>query len=294
MEQSINRDLHDLLDLMDQSNFSSIKNIVSRVIEVINDPKSTIRDLKQIIEVDPPLSAKILKMANSAYYCRGRVHTSIESSIIWIGFDIVKEIALSQKVCEIFNKKELIEGYSRKKLWKHSVAAATLMKKVFRKEFGESGETAYVCGLLHDIGIIAEDQFVQEAFRKILKKTLTGKHGMVDIEEKVLGFNHAELGYQIAHKWGLPNEISESIRHHHGPFDEFQLNGDDKERMTMTLYLSDYLCHQHQYGYGVNHPLEKKKYDSCLRTLKIKPHSIEMIMEELSEELKKMEKTGIL
>ena len=82
---------------------------------------------------------------------------------------------MSQKVCEAFAGNTDIEGYSRNLLWKHSVAVALLGKMIYRREFGRKGDNIYVAGLLHDIGIIALDQFCQDDFRLILSRRKTEK-----------------------------------------------------------------------------------------------------------------------
>ncbi len=281
----ININLKKIISSVDSSEFSSINEVVSKVISVINDPESTIKDLKDIIKIDPPLSSKILRMVNSAYYSRGRVHTNIESSIIWIGFDIVKEMALNQKVCEIFNKDEVIEGYSRKKLWKHSVAVATMAKMIFRKEFGYPGDTAYVSGLLHDIGMIAEDQFVQEKFKKILNVSKEENKPIEDLETQYLGYNHADLGFYISAKWGLPLELREGIRFHHNP----QYISENNFKLPMTILVSDFVCNSNEYGIGFASNSENNQFENCLDQLKIKSHSINMITKDLIEEMNKME-----
>jgi len=165
--------LNKILELVDESDISSIKNVVSGLIKIINDPTSTARDLKEVIQIDPPLTAKVLRLANSAYYSPRNKISEINQAIIWVGYDAIKELAMSQKVCEIFNKDECIEGYSRNALWKHSLAVALFGKMIYRREFGERGENVYVAGLLHEIGLIAKDQFYQEEFRLALCKSNT-------------------------------------------------------------------------------------------------------------------------
>ena len=154
--------LNQIVRLVNESDISSIKNVVSGIIKIINNPNSTVSDLKHLIEIDAPLSSKVLKIANSAFYYRGRRVSDIKQAIIWIGYDSIKELALSQKVCNIFKKNPSVNGYSRAALWKHCIAVALFSKLVFRREFGERGDNIYAAGLLHDIGIIAEDQFFQQ------------------------------------------------------------------------------------------------------------------------------------
>jgi HD-like signal output (HDOD) protein len=113
--------IQNIVELANKSEISSIRNIVSGIIRVIDNPKSTAKDLKDIVQVDPPLTGRVLRLANSAYYPPRKKISDIQQAIIWVGYEAVKELALSQKVCEIVNKDEFIEGYSRKALWKHSL-----------------------------------------------------------------------------------------------------------------------------------------------------------------------------
>ena len=198
--------IQSLVDLVNSSHISSIRSSVNAIIRVINDPNSTVRELKEVILLDPPLAARVLKTANSAYYSRSftRVFADIEQAIIWMGSEIIRELALSQKVCEVFNKDEKIEAYSRKSLWRHSIAVALMAKMIYRKEFGLKGENVYVSGLLHDIGIIAEDQFLSKDFRNALILSTNKKIDITRAEFQTLGYNHAEVGEAIIDSWGLP------------------------------------------------------------------------------------------
>ena len=156
-----NEKLEKLIKLVNQSEISSIKSIVSGIMRIINDADSTIWDLKEVVEVDPPLTAKVLMKANSSYYAPPKRIGEIKQAVIWIGFEALKELAISQKVYGIFNGNGSFEGYSTRSLWQHSVAVALIAKMIYRREFQERGANAYVAGLLHDIGIIVESQFLQ-------------------------------------------------------------------------------------------------------------------------------------
>lgn len=138
--------LKNMTELVNQTDIASIKNIASGIIKVINDSNSTAKDLEAIIKLDPPLSARILKVANSAYYSQQKI-SNIEGAIIRIGFNTLKYIALGQKVRNIFSKDEKINGYSRASLWRHSVAVGLLGKLIFDKKFGSGGNNIYAAGL---------------------------------------------------------------------------------------------------------------------------------------------------
>lgn len=280
-----NKKIAKVVELPDFSEISSIMNIVTGIIDIINDPKSTIKDLKELIELDPPLSAKVLKTANSAYYGFPKRISDIEQAVIWIGFDELKDLTLRQKVCEIFAKDECIEGYSRRLLWKHSIGVAMLAKMIYRKELVEKGANIYAAGLLHDIGIILEDQFLQEDFRFIISKITNEEKNLTEAEYEVLGYNHAEVGKALTEYWDLPDELVMSIGHHHNPPEDLQYFS----RMALTLYVSDYLCQDAGIGYGDAPFPDKMVFNKCLMKLGLEDYAVKLILEELEEEILKTE-----
>jgi putative nucleotidyltransferase with HDIG domain len=280
----------DLVDQVNLSDLSSIKQSVTAIIQVINDPKSTVKELKDIILLDPPLAMRVLKTANSAYYSRSfsRSFSDIEQAIIWMGSEIIKELALSQKVCEIFENDEEYEEYSRKKLWRHSISVALTAKAIYRKEFGERGENAYVAGLLHDIGVIAEDQFLQQEFKKVLALTKTKGIDLPAAEETILSFNHAEVGGAICSSWGLPDSLVASTACHHSP----NRSAIQYSKLSSTLFIADFICQENGYGYGIPSPAKKEILKECLKITEIKSHALDIIFKSIKTELSQMEDKG--
>ncbi|MCP5107244.1 MAG: HDOD domain-containing protein [bacterium] len=281
-----------LVDLVNFSDISSIKSTVNGIIRVINDPRSTVKELKEVILLDPPLAGKVLKTANSAYYSRSftRTYTDIEQAIIWMGSDIIKELALSQKVCEIFDRDEEIEDYSRKSLWRHSIATAMLAKMIYRKEFGLRGENAYVAGLLHDIGIIAEDQFLQEDFKRVLQLSRAKNIDMAKAEFELWSYDHADVAKSITESWMLPKELVTTISCHHRPLDEVG----EFFRITAVLYTADYFCQQRGFAFGAAPPNEERILGQCLEIIEVKSYALDMIGKSMMAEMTKMEDKGLI
>lgn len=280
-----------LVEQVNASDISSIKSIVNAIIRVINDPHSTVKELKEIILLDPPLAAKVLRIANSAYYSRSftRTFTEIEQAIIWIGSDIIEELALSQKVCEIFNRDEEIGTYSRKSLWTHSIAVALLTKMIFRKEFGLPGENAYMAGLLHDIGIIAEDQFLQEDFKRALQLSKTKNIDMARAETETWDYNHAELGQAIIDSWNLPGELSATVGCHTDPL---AYRG-AFSKIIYTLYAADYICQERDFAFGAAPIQDKPVLQKCLKQIAVKPRALDLIFRGMKAEMTKMHDKGL-
>ena len=282
------RRINILLEKVKNSEISSIKQVVTQIISIINDPNSSAKDLKNVIEVDPPLSAKLLKLSNSALYGYPKTISEIQEAIVCIGFEAVKELALNQKVCELFAKDDFFHGYSRISLWKHSVAVALCSKLIFRREFRKHGENIYVAGLLHDIGIIILDQFLQDKFKEILQSARNERKNLDYMETRILGFNHCDIGQAIAREWDFPDELATAIGAHH----YLENLNDEHNQIAMTIYIANYLCHEKFLGF-VDAPYKNKfLLKKCLMKLNVKEKSLGFIIEEVVEEISKMEKAG--
>ena len=283
-----NPGINDLIEKVNNSYISSIKEIVMQLITVINDPKSGAKDLRKIIEKDPPLTAGLLRLANSAYYGFQREISEIQEAIVAIGFNTVKELALAQKVCEIFKKDGDFEGYSRIGLWKHSFAVAFCNKLTYMREFRESGETIFTAGLLHNLGVIVEDQFMHNKFKDVLVKVKKDNCNLIQAEKSIFGYNHADIGKAITNNWKFPEELVWAVGKHHEP----EKVDDKYKKIILTSYVSDYICQRNAIGYcdapEENHSL----YTKCLTELQIKEEAMNLIVEDVLEEILKMEKGG--
>jgi putative nucleotidyltransferase with HDIG domain len=281
-------DINELLDQVDGSEIASIRRIVTGILRIINDPNATIEDLKNLIAIDPPLAAEVLRVSNSAYYSSGRRIDEIEQAVIWIGFDELKEIVLRQSVRPVFSSRTVLGRYSRPLLWKHCVSVAALGKIIFRKEFVERGENMYAVGLLHDIGIIIEDQFRNRHFLQALSLTQQGLE-LTQAEKEVLGYDHTQVGRALASRWMFPEDFAESIGWHH---DNFQ-HPHAHSRMVLTLYVANVLANQLGLGYSGTGTTERE-LKPVLDTLGLEQVVLDLMLEELQETIRMLEKQELL
>lgn len=281
-------ELQKLVELVKNSEISSIKNVVTGIFRIINDPTSTAKDLKELIEIDPPLSAQVLKVANSAYYSPPSRIGEILKAILWIGYDAIKELVMHQKVCNIFSSGAAIEDYSRSALWKHSVGVAVMGKMIYRREFGESGENMYAAGLLHDIGLIVEDQFCHQPFAEALRKSKEEGIDFALSEPQVFGFNHAELGKTVMKSWVMPEELCEAIGQHHNPsrFTRFS-------KISCALYLSDTMCQEKRLGYMDSPTCNTALFNRCMKETGVERRALDLISKDVDEQLKRLEDQGL-
>ena len=161
---------------------------------------------------------------------------------------------------------------------------------IFRREFCEKGDSMYAAAILHDIGIIVEDQFVHEGFCEILQTVEHDGLNLVDVEDSFLGYNHARIGEALGAHWGLPPEFVRSIGHHHGTLND----GASYSRMELTLYVANYLCQAHGIGFDDSRNRNADLYNHCLNMLGLDETSIDIIINDLYTEIALLEQQGLL
>jgi HD-like signal output (HDOD) protein len=281
-------DIEELIEIASESDISSIQSVLTQLIEVVNSPQASALELKNLIEIDPPLTARILKRANSAFYGAKRRMAEILDAVICIGFEAVKELALNQKVCELFTHSDVIHGYSRNELWKHSVAVALCAKLIYRREMRLSGGDVYTAGLLHDMGIIALDQFMHEPFTEVLQYMSENGVHINDAEMHVLGFTHAEVGSRLAETWAFPERLCRVIA-----TDEHPERADTSNaRMSTTLYIANCACRRKRMGFAEEKQVDSERYRGGLDQLGLTELGIQSIMTEVSKDIQEMQRNG--
>jgi putative nucleotidyltransferase with HDIG domain len=193
---------------------STLPHIITKTIKVANDPTSTALDLKEVIENDVALSARILRCVNSSAYTLQRQITNLREAINYLGMREINRLALTASVAELFTRDESIGNYQRRALWKHLVAVGLCARLIAMRQKMVDFEDAFMAGLLHDIGIVLEDQYLHEQFCSIIK-SLEENKTLSEKEKNILGYDHAKLGAKVAESWRFPENVKASISYHH-------------------------------------------------------------------------------
>jgi putative nucleotidyltransferase with HDIG domain len=187
---------------------------VAALSEAVQDERCTLDRVLGILSKDPSLSATLLRLANSALYAGGATVLDLRTAVQRLGFDAVANLGTGAAVIKTLRGGTHLDAT---RLWQHSVAVGLTAKGVciLAKRHGQA-ETAFLTGLLHDIGKIALDTCFPDAYSEVLQKVAAGAF-FVDAEREVLGMDHAEAGALLAAEWSFPQAISEVIRDHHEP-----------------------------------------------------------------------------
>ncbi|MCD6318396.1 HDOD domain-containing protein [Candidatus Aerophobetes bacterium] len=223
----------------------TLPGVVSQIIELTSDPKTSFKDLSRIISEDQTLTARILKLVNSAYYGFPRRISTITHALIILGFNEIKNITFATSILRTFGESDNLGDFNREEFWKHSLGCALASKMLAKTlRYRISGQ-AFTAGLIHDIGKIILDQYLHKSFAQIIEKVQSENISIREAEKDVLGITHAEIGAWLAKKWNLPAEIEEAIKFHHLP-DKAIIN----PQLTAIVHLSDILVRMESIGWG--------------------------------------------
>ena len=216
---------------------SSLPDVAARVIQVVNNPETSVADLRAVVESDASLVARLLRTVNSAAYAlRARVD-SIHQAISLLGFSTIKNLAITASVSQLFRDKTPIGAYSRPALWKHMVSVAVAARMIASRCRLSQFDEAYMCGLLHDLGYILIDQQQHPKFVQVME-SLTPDVATTEIESQFLGYDHAQVGAAVGEKWGFPAGVVQAIRHHH----DSSRADEQHQKLVRSVEVANFLC----------------------------------------------------
>jgi HD-like signal output (HDOD) protein len=191
--------------------------IAQRVVDLIDNPMSSAGELEQVIQHDQALTARVLKLVNSAYYGFPRQITTVGQGIVILGYRTLKELVLSITIAGLFRMKSGHKGFDRVALWQHAVGTAVGAKVLARSAGLPMEDECFIAGLLHDIGVLLLDLCLPTEYEELVTITSAGRLPLIRAEEQLLGFNHTLVNRILAEQWNFPPLLVEVLCHHHRP-----------------------------------------------------------------------------
>lgn len=189
--------------------------VALRVIQVAQDPRSSAADLAVIVSSDPGLSARVLRIANSAAYRRAQEITSVQQALVVLGFVQARNIAVSTAITSAFPPDSLNALFRVEQFWRHSLAVALRASELAEKARGVEPPTAFTAGILHDMGRLAMFHADPAGLDQVVARVIRGEGDLITLEAAALQYDHAAVGARLAHRWRLPDEIESAIARHH-------------------------------------------------------------------------------
>ena len=214
-----------------------IPRVVQELIESFRNEDANVDDISNKVALDQALTAKVLRLANSAHYGVSRTVSNPHDAIMLLGFNTLRTMVLASGVTSAFKAPE---GFDQKKFWRDSFAVGALSKWIAGYTKGCDRETAFTCGMLHSIGTLLMHVVIPEELKSIDEaKALGGKRHT--LESSLLGYNYADVGAELAKRWKFPEEMQQAIQQQHNP------EGDQSySKLAGVIYIAKYLKAAHE------------------------------------------------
>jgi putative nucleotidyltransferase with HDIG domain len=186
--------------------------IAQRILTLTDDEDIGTQQLAKIIASDQALTVRILSLANSAYYGHRAQISTLWQAIVVIGWTMLKQVSLSVLIC-----KALGPSGNRVPFWRHSLMAANAAASTATRAKVQNPETAYVAGLLHDVGKVVLDVSLPDEYKEVRRRIERDNCSYIEAEQSVFQTDHVEVGAWMAERWQLPPELISAIGLHHTP-----------------------------------------------------------------------------
>lgn len=274
--------------LAEAENLPVLPDIVNQVLRQIENPSSSPTAFQDIISQDPVLTAKVLKMSNSAYYGFSREIDTLSEAVIILGLNTLKSLAIAASAYKLLNQPYNGYGLDKGDLWKHSLATAMAARSLAKMLNYQDTEKFFVSGLLHDIGKILLSKFLVK-YSNDIKILVNMREISFDIAEKqILGFNHCDVGAEIGLYWKLPNIFVETAKYHHTVIEASLKNS----LYVKVVHMADIITYNSKFGLGIdgNHYLPKKE---IFKELKIDKKAQDDISKKIRSSMAEFERALI-
>jgi putative nucleotidyltransferase with HDIG domain len=190
---------------------------VQRILELTRDINCEPKELVMVIEKDPVMTMKLLRILNSAYYSFPKQIISVNQSVVYLGLNTIKNMALSFAAMGVLPQQNAA-GFDIQRYLLHSLTTASLARTLCQK-FGGGGDIdpadCYIAGLLHDFGKVVYAQFMPSEFKQALILSSEQAISLHVAEQRIIGADHSLVGAMLVGKWQFPESLADAIRHHH-------------------------------------------------------------------------------
>jgi putative nucleotidyltransferase with HDIG domain len=237
LRQQVREVLREVIDL------PTLSQVHDQVEELTKSADTSAGKVAGVIELDQSMTAKVLRLSNSASYGFVREITSVKDAVSLLGFETVRASVATIATFEALGRVEESPNFNREAFWQHSIGCGAIAKVIAGK-LGMDAAQAFAAGILHDIGKVALDSYFPDFFAQVLQMAAKEKISLFEAEKACLPVTHEEVGRYLGERWALPERLIEVI----GAHNSMQVKQSKFLRLVLVVYVADAQCQLFKIG----------------------------------------------
>jgi HD-like signal output (HDOD) protein len=216
---------------------------VVRILEMSENPDVEVEEVADAILMDKVLTARMIRLVNSAFWGIRRHITSVREAIVYLGLHQIRSIVVTTSLFNTFHSRN--PSFRVAAIWEHGLGCAMISRIIAQKIGFQDLEKAYLAGLMHDIGEVVLSQFDVEKFDEIIALVQTENMSFFEAENRILGVTHSDFSGWFKEQWGFSDEMAEVISAHHA-IEKASIN----PRLVAVVVLANLFCQVRGLDYG--------------------------------------------
>ncbi len=260
----------------------------NQLLQTTTDPDHDLMQIVNVVKTDATLTARVLKVVNSAAFGLINEITSLDRAISYLGERLVVGIAIGDCAAQLFDKE--LKGYEGEHgaLWRHDLRTAIASREVVTQSNSTiNPDLAFTAGLLHDIGKALISDYLQGTAKDVLQKIENDEFSdYLSAEEELIGFDHPRAGYELALVWKLPEPIANAIRFHHTPAEA----SEEFRELVYAVHLGDNIAMMGGCGTGAD-SMQYKLDTDYTQYIDLHPNALANVMLVVNEDFEKLERS---
>lgn len=220
--------------------------ILPELLQLLRRPDVDADMVVNLIKYDPALTASVLQLANSAFFGSARPAENLTEAVTRLGFQQVYILVAAVSGARNLSPAQKGYGMASGDLWRHSATSAVAAQLIAR-DLGDDVDVVFTAALLHDIGKIILSETLESVYSHIVQETARNQYSLLEVERRVLGFNHEEVGELLLARWNFPPNLVAAVGHHHHPE-----QAGEHARLAAYAHLGNLVAYALGQGYGNN------------------------------------------
>lgn len=243
-QKTLSSTRHDILEQLDGiTDLPTLPTVFLNIMRLMRDPNIPLKEIARIVESDPAISMKILKLINSSFYGLLRNVESVQHAIVLLGNKTLKNIVISVSIFKALGGAGSDSKFNREAFWQHSIGCGLIARFLGNRLSFDRNEEAFIAGVIHDIGKVVLDKYFEQDLLAVMERIKSKNIPFYRAERELLGITHCEIGAYIAKNWNLPEAFSAVIEHHH----DLQPEG-DHAKLVALVQMADIISKKYRIG----------------------------------------------